>query len=60
MQLVQPVGIDLPLKCLVWRDGEGKTWLAYNDPRWPMQRHGAEFSQNSPMRGLDTVQVDRD
>lgn len=44
MQTVQTVGIDLPLKSLVWRDGEGRTWLAYNDPRWLTQRHGAEFS----------------
>ncbi len=33
MQSVKTVGIDLPLKDLVWRDGEGRTWLAYNDPR---------------------------
>lgn len=54
MQSVQTGGIDLPLKSLVWRDGEGRTWLAYNDPRWLTQRHGAEFSLNAPMRVLDT------
>ena len=26
------VGLDLPLKALVWEDAEGVTWLAYNDP----------------------------
>src|ERR1700722_18985468 len=24
--------IDLPLKILVWQDGEGKTWVSYNAP----------------------------
>jgi uncharacterized protein (DUF302 family) len=37
------MGIDLPLKALVWQDGEGKTWLAYNDPRWRAGRHGADI-----------------
>ena len=40
MQSVQTVGIDLPLKALVWQDGAGKTWLAYNEPSWLAQRHG--------------------
>jgi len=42
MQAEQTIGIDLPLKALVWRDGAGKTWLAYNDPRWLARRHGIE------------------
>ena len=41
MQAVQTVGIDLPLKALVWQDEAGKTWLAYNDPKWLAQRHDA-------------------
>ena len=40
MQAVQTVGIDLPLKALVWQDEDGTTWLAYNDPQWLAQRHG--------------------
>src|SRR5882762_9936447 len=40
MQSVQTVGIDLPLKVLVWEDAGGKTWLSYNEPRWIAQRHG--------------------
>ena len=27
MQSVQTVGIDLPLKALVWKDASGTTWL---------------------------------
>ena len=32
MQSVQTIGIDLPLKALVWQDEAGATWLSYNDP----------------------------
>jgi len=39
MQSVQTVGIDLPLKALVWEDASGKTWLSYNEPGWIVQRH---------------------
>jgi uncharacterized protein (DUF302 family) len=40
MQSVQTVGIDLPLKALVWEDTAGTTWLSYNEPGWIAQRHG--------------------
>src|SRR5215470_1935579 len=40
MQSVQTVGIDLPLKALVWQDATGKTWISYNEPSWIAQRHG--------------------
>jgi len=40
MQSMQTIGIDLPLKALVWQDGSGSTWLSYNDPSWLANRHG--------------------
>jgi uncharacterized protein (DUF302 family) len=40
MQQAQTIGIDLPLKALVWQDEQGATWLSYNDPAWIAQRHG--------------------
>ena len=40
MQSAQTIGIDLPLKALVWQDISGKTWLSFNDPAWLAQRHG--------------------
>jgi len=40
MQSVQTIGLDLPLKALVWQDISGKTWLSYNDPAWLARRHG--------------------
>jgi uncharacterized protein (DUF302 family) len=40
MQATQSIGIDLPLKALVWQDASGSTWLSYNDPGWLAKRHG--------------------
>jgi uncharacterized protein (DUF302 family) len=40
MRSNQTIGIDLPLKALVWQDEKGVTWLSYNDPEWIVQRHG--------------------
>ena len=39
MQASQTVGIDLPLKALVWQDAAGKTWISYNEPACLAQRH---------------------
>ena len=40
MQANQTIGIDLPLKALVWQDANSKTFLSYNDPAWLAKRHG--------------------
>ena len=45
MQSVQTVGIDLPLKALVWEDAAGKTWISYNEPKWIVQRHDVANAQ---------------
>ena len=39
MQSIQTVGVDLPLKALVWEDASGTTWLSYNEPSCIAQRH---------------------
>jgi uncharacterized protein (DUF302 family) len=41
IECAQSVGIDLPLKALVWEDAQGQVWLGYNDPAFLAQRHGA-------------------
>jgi uncharacterized protein (DUF302 family)/uncharacterized membrane protein YidH (DUF202 family) len=40
--------IDLPLKILIWEDGQGKVWVSYNSPAYLQQRHGfpKELLQN--------------
>ena len=40
MELVQTIGIDLPLKALVWQDASGVTWISFNDPDCLAKRHG--------------------
>jgi uncharacterized protein (DUF302 family)/uncharacterized membrane protein YidH (DUF202 family) len=40
MQSQQTIGIDLPLKALVWEDEAGRAWLTYNDPRYLAERYG--------------------
>jgi uncharacterized protein (DUF302 family) len=39
MQTNQAVGIDLPLKAVIYQDAAGKVWVAYNDPSWLVERH---------------------
>ncbi len=39
MECAQTVGIDLPLKALVWEDAAGQVWLGYNDPAFLAERH---------------------
>jgi uncharacterized protein (DUF302 family) len=45
MQAVQTIGIDLPLKALVWQDAAGETWLSWNDPAWLAARHGVKEAE---------------
>lgn len=40
MRANQTMGIDLPLKVLVWQDETGKTWVTHNEPSWLARRHG--------------------
>ena len=39
MECAQSVGIDLPLKALVWTDAASQTWIGYNDPAYIGARH---------------------
>lgn len=50
MQAAQTVGIDLPLKALIWQDADGKTWLGYNRPDWIISRHDAVGVQTAGMQ----------
>ena len=55
MQSVQTIGIDLPLKALVWQDAAGKTWLSYNDPAWLAQRHGLGAEVEPTLKALSAA-----
>jgi len=52
MQAAQTIGIDLPLKILVWQDAAGQTWLSYNDPHWLAKRHGLDDASAAAVKGL--------
>jgi uncharacterized protein (DUF302 family) len=52
MQANQAVGIDLPLKALVYEDAAGKVWLTYDDPSWIAQRHGLGAGANATVQTL--------
>jgi uncharacterized protein (DUF302 family) len=57
MQAVQTIGIDLPLKALVWQDASGHTWLSYNDPVWLAQRHRLAAGTQAAL-GITTAALD--
>ena len=52
MQAVQTIGIDLPLKALVWQDASGATWLSYNEPDWLAKRHGLHAEAEGPLKAI--------
>ena len=52
MQSTQTVGIDLPLKALVWQDASGTAWLSYNDPAFLARRHGVEGAENMTINAM--------
>jgi uncharacterized protein (DUF302 family) len=39
MQSQQTIGLDLPLRVLVWEDEAGKVWLTYHRPEYVAQRY---------------------
>jgi len=52
MDSVQTIGIDLPLKALVWQDASGNTWLSYNDPNWLAKRHGLGHEADAAVKAI--------
>ena len=36
------IGVDLPIKVLIWEEPDGKVWIAYNDPAYLAKRHGID------------------
>ena len=55
MQVAQTIGIDLPLKALVWQDADGHTWLSYDDPHWLVARHGALGAVDARLAQMTTL-----
>ena len=40
IQRSRSIGIDLPLKALIWEDRAGQVWFSYNAPEYLANRHG--------------------
>ncbi|KAA2236574.1 DUF302 domain-containing protein [Salinarimonas soli] len=52
MQASPTLAIDLPLKCLVWRDDDGGARLAFDDPTWLAERHGLRGEGEATVRAM--------
>jgi uncharacterized protein (DUF302 family) len=55
MQSVQTIGIDLPLKALVWQDVSGATFLSYYDPAWLAKRHGLSGAMQAAVGNMSAA-----
>jgi uncharacterized protein (DUF302 family) len=55
METVQAIGIDLPLKALVWQDVTGNTWVSYNDPAWVARRHGIDPATDATTAAMSAM-----
>jgi uncharacterized protein (DUF302 family) len=55
MQSNQEIGLDLPLKALVWQDGANDTWISYNDPAWLAKRHGLGHEVEAPVKAMTAM-----
>ena len=49
------IAIDLPLKIMVWEDGEGKVWSSYNSPEYLRARHGLPASLLANIAVVETL-----
>lgn len=47
------IAIDLPLKLLVWEDGDGSVWISWNSPEYLRDRHGVP---EALMKNLSVVE----
>ncbi|AOB31437.1 hypothetical protein AKI39_13195 [Bordetella sp. H567] len=55
MQERQTLGIDLPLKALIWEDEAGRTWLSYNAPEFLAERHGAGAATGATVAAMSAA-----
>ena len=47
--------LDLPLKLLVWEDGQGKVWVSYNSPAYLQERHGLPRDLLQNIAGVEAL-----
>ena len=52
MQSQQTIGLDLPLRVLIWEDDAGTVWLTYRKPSVLAREHGVT-GQEQAVKALD-------
>jgi uncharacterized protein (DUF302 family) len=55
LQAAQLIGIELPLRALVWQDEAGRTQLSYVDPAWLADRHGILLATQKSVDHMNSV-----
>jgi uncharacterized protein (DUF302 family) len=52
------VGLDLPLKALVFEDADGVAWLAYDDAGYIIDRHGVPVELTKNIEGAAALMIE--
>src|SRR6516165_4325416 len=47
--------LDIPLKVLVWEDGNGAVSVSYNSPGFLAERHHLEGAQRAPFDAVESI-----
>jgi uncharacterized protein (DUF302 family) len=47
--------LDIPLKVLVWEDGNGAVSVSYNSPRFLAERHHLEGALRAPFDAVESI-----
>ena len=54
MQRRQTIGLDLPLRVLIWEDEAGKVWLTYHPPESLARSHNV-IDRDDAVKGLSGI-----
>ncbi len=55
MQDIQTVGLDLPLKALVWQDDAAGVWISYQDLGWLAKRYGLSVGKQQTIEKMASL-----
>ena len=47
--------LDLPLRVLVWEDGQGRTWVSYNSPEFIADRVHVDGALRAPFDAVESI-----
>jgi uncharacterized protein (DUF302 family) len=49
------IGLDLPLKALIWKDNEGRVWVSYNSVSYIANRYNLPSNLTKNIAGIDAL-----